>query len=287
MVQPSTGWFAGPEHAAFDLVPEPGAARGGSLLLHGFGGTPAEMRPLAEALVRRGLSARTPLLPGFGAGMHQLAAVSADDWLATAFQAWAEVTARHPSSVLIGYSMGAALALRMAVARPPARLVLLAPLWRLLGAAWPLGAVLPVLRHVIRDVPLIRSEAALAQPDMRQFITRAAPDLDLDAPAIRQELRRRMRLPTSSIAHLWGLAISAGHAARAVQVPTLLIQGATDPVVRPRDTRQLATRLGGPIQLHELAGGHLLLEPGGPDWDSVRELVVTFACSTDKDRTDP
>ena len=96
-----------------------------------------------------------------------------------------------------------------------------------------------------------------------------------------------MRLPTSSIAHLWGLAISAGHAARAVQVPTLLIQGATDPVVRPRDTRQLATRLGGPIQLHELAGGHLLLEPGGPDWDSVRELVVTFACSTDKDRTDP
>jgi pimeloyl-ACP methyl ester carboxylesterase len=175
----------------------------------------------------------------------------------------------------------------MAVARPPARLVLLAPLWRLLGAAWPLGAVLPVLRHLIRDVPLIRSEAALAQPDVRQLIARAAPDLDLDAPATRQELRRRMRLPTSSITHLWRLAISSGQAARAVQAPTLLIQGSSDSVVRPRDTRQLATRFAGAIQLHEVAAGHLLLEPGGPAWGSVRELVVTFACSMDKAATKP
>jgi carboxylesterase len=204
------GWFGGPEHAAFELTPESTQPRGGALLLHGFGGTPAEMRPLAQALVERGLAARVPLLPGFGAGMHQLATVSGDDWLASAAEAWADVTVRHSDSVLIGYSMGAALALRLAVVRPPARLVLLAPLWRLLGAAWPLGAALPALHHVLRDVPLIRSEAALEQPEIRQFVARAAPDLDLEAPATRQELRRRMRLPTASIAHLWRLAISSG-----------------------------------------------------------------------------
>ena len=187
----------------------------------------------------------------------------------------------------MGYSMGAALALRLAVACPPARLVLLAPLWRLLGPVWPPGAMLPGLRHVIRDVPLIRSEADLAQADLRQSIARVAPDLDLDAPATRQELRRRMRLPTSSLAHLWLLAISSGEAARAVRTPTLLIQGVSDTIVRRTDTRQLATRFAGAIQLHELATGHLLLEPGGSAWRSVRELVVEFAGPVDKDRTNP
>ncbi len=86
------GWFAGPEHAAFELVPEPDETRGGALLLHGFGGTPAEMRPLAQAEVQRGLFAHASLLPGFGADIHQLAGVSADDWLAVASHAWADVT---------------------------------------------------------------------------------------------------------------------------------------------------------------------------------------------------
>lgn len=281
------GWFAGPEHATFELAPEQREVRGGALVLHGFGGTPAEMRPLAHALVEQGLFVRAPLLPGFGAEMHQLATVSAGDWLAVASQAWIDLTARHPDSVLIGYSMGAALALRLATGRPPVRLVLLAPLWRLLGAAWPLGAILPVLRHLIMEVPLIRSERDLAQADLRQSIARMAPDLDLDAPAIRHELRRRMRLPTSSLAHLWRLAISSGEAARGVRTPTLLIQGASDTIVRPGDTRQLATRLAGAIQLHEVAAGHLLLDPGGSAWHTVRQLVVTFACSMDKDRTNP
>jgi carboxylesterase len=255
------------------------------LLLHGFGGTPAEMRPLATSLVQAGLAARAPLLPGFGPAMGQLGAISADDWLASASAAWAQVISEHSNSVLIGYSMGAALALHIAVAHPPVRLVLLAPLWRLLGAAWPFGALLPVLRHVIRELPLIQSEAALAQPDLRQFIARAAPDLDLDAPATLQQLRRHMRLPTSSLAYLWRLAITSGDAARAVKAPTFVIQGAGDTVVRRRDTRQLAGRIGGVTQLHELPGGHLLLEPGGPAWRSVSDLVVAFACSMDKDRT--
>lgn len=108
------GWFAGPEHATFELAPEQREVRGGALVLHGFGGTPAEMRPLAHALVEQGLFVRAPLLPGFGAEMHQLATVSAGDWLAVASQAWIDLTARHPDSVLIGYSMGAALALRLA-----------------------------------------------------------------------------------------------------------------------------------------------------------------------------
>ena len=54
---------------------------------------------VVESLVQHGLLARAPLLPGFGAGMLQLAGVSADDWLAAASHAWVDITARLWSSV--------------------------------------------------------------------------------------------------------------------------------------------------------------------------------------------
>ena len=127
------------------------------------------------------------------------------------------------------------------------------------------------------SVPLIMSEAALASGEMRQFVARAAPGLDLDRPDVRQELRRHLRLPTSSLAQLWRLAVSSGEAARRVRAPTLVLQGRADSVVRPRDTRLLVTRLSGVVELHELAAGHLLLDPTTPTWQRVSHLVRDFA----------
>jgi len=57
-----------------------------------------------------------------------------------------------------------------------------------------------------------------------------------------------MRLPTSSIAQLWRLAITSGDAARRVHAPTLVVQGVGDMVIRTRDTRRLPERLGGPMK---------------------------------------
>src|SRR3712207_8927637 len=48
------------------------------------------------------------------------------------------------------------------------RLVLVSPLWRLLGSAWPLGALLPVVRHLMPSIPLLGNAAALDQPELRQ-----------------------------------------------------------------------------------------------------------------------
>lgn len=89
------GWSAGPEHAALELAPEPRQMHGGA-----------------------------PLLPGFGAEMHQLATVSVADWLAVATQVRIDVTARHVDSVLIGSSTCAGVALRTSSLAHPRRLAI-------------------------------------------------------------------------------------------------------------------------------------------------------------------
>jgi pimeloyl-ACP methyl ester carboxylesterase len=61
-----------------------------------------------------------------------------------------------------------------------------------------------------------------------------------------------------------------------MRVPTLILQGQADRVAWPHDTRVLGGRLRGPVQLHELAAGHLLLDPTTPAWEHVRDLILSF-----------
>ena len=66
--------FSGAEHAAFRLSDSRSldADKPAAVLVHGFGGTPAEMRGLAEALHRQGWTTEVPLLPGFGSDIATL-----------------------------------------------------------------------------------------------------------------------------------------------------------------------------------------------------------------------
>ena len=90
----------------------------GALLIHGFMGTPAEMRPLGEALAAAGYTARAILLPGFGPDVPNLGQMTKGDWLGAASAAWEEMRAVHSPAMLLGFSMGAAIALHLVAARP-------------------------------------------------------------------------------------------------------------------------------------------------------------------------
>jgi esterase/lipase len=59
----------------------PGGARG-VLCLHGFTGTPFEVRPLAEALAGRGFTVIAPVLAGHCGTVADLACTRWPDWLA-------------------------------------------------------------------------------------------------------------------------------------------------------------------------------------------------------------
>jgi len=102
--------------------------RGQALLLHGYTGTPYEVRPVAEALSERGIGCHAPLLPGHGTTPRELNRVRAEAWLAAAHRAFDDLDPSKPR-VVVGASMGGLLALLLAVDRAAdvAGIALLAP----------------------------------------------------------------------------------------------------------------------------------------------------------------
>ena len=65
-----------------------GGKRHGVLLLHGFTGTIAHMRPLAEALHRQGFTVMGMNLPGHAQNMDEMARCTWEDWLNAAKDAF-------------------------------------------------------------------------------------------------------------------------------------------------------------------------------------------------------
>ncbi|CAA9532991.1 MAG: hypothetical protein AVDCRST_MAG73-1132 [uncultured Thermomicrobiales bacterium] len=265
-------WYAGPEHEPFAFDAD-GGDGAGALLLHGFTGTPREMRPLGRALATAGIAAHGPLLPGFGPGIGRLGEIAAAEWRAAAVSAWEEVAGRYARSVLVGYSMGGALALHAAARRAPDRLILLAPLWRF--ADWR-AVALPVVKRVKKTLPAFQG-SDFADPAVRDYLAAMDPALDLDDPTALDRLRRETGLPTASLDELRRLAAPAGALAARVTASTLIVQGGRDTIVTPRHTRRLVARFGGLVAYHELPADHLLVIEDRPTWPRVRDLTVRFA----------
>src|SRR5258707_8393969 len=107
----------------FRAPSDPHSIRGdsrGVVLLHGFTGTPFEVRPLADALAAQGCSVEVPLIAGHGGTAAELAATSWRDWLASAEDAIVRLKEGAGSErvTIVGASMGGLLALRLAHLRP-------------------------------------------------------------------------------------------------------------------------------------------------------------------------
>lgn len=112
---------------------EPVAHRGGTvgvLVLHGFTGSPWEIRPVADALIARGMTVAAPVLAGHATSIFALDETTWSDWLTSARQALDWLDARCDRVHFVGLSMGCLLTVLLAQDRPAQRtggVVLLAP----------------------------------------------------------------------------------------------------------------------------------------------------------------
>lgn len=262
--------FAESEHQPFSLPGE----RGGALLIHGFMGTPNEMRPLAHELNQFGFHTVVPLLPGFGPQVERLVEVGERDWVQAAADIWESLYNEGNGTILVGYSMGGSIAMKIAAQHPPEKLVLLAPLWRMMGGNWSI-TLLPLLKYVIRRAKPFQN-VDFTDPKLRGFFEIVVPGIDLDDPTVQESIRNDASISTRTLDELRRVASAAGKFAGRIKVDTLVIQGSSDYTVRGGDTRVLVARIGENARLVEVNAGHLLLSTDSPSWPQVRDLVLDF-----------
>lgn len=246
----------------------------GCLLIHGFSGTPGEMRDLGETLAQQGYTVLGVQLAGHTGQPEALRATRWQDWLASARAGLDDLRAHCSSIIVIGLSLGGALSILLAHQVAFDRLVLLAtPLW--LQGDWRIH-VLPIARHFIAwYYPL--EQANFTDPGLRQRILAHAPDLDLEDPIVQQRLRRSIKLPVSAIDELTRVLRQARAMLPYVHVPALVMHGRGDDVAPPASAEEIIARIG--TRQKRLVWweqtGHQLLA-AGPERDAIYAQIVSF-----------
>ncbi len=264
--------YSAPEHKPFLWS---GSASRAALLLHGFPGTPAEMRGLGRLLNDEGWTVHSPLLPGFGPEIETLVRRHHHEWRDAAEKSYEELRATHKMILLVGNSMGGALAITIAESAAAAGLILLSPFTRF-GVAWQRFAWPLVSRFVSQLLPFRKAD--LSSPEVRRLVRRVWAGADIADPAV-QSMVRNIAVPTRALDQVRQLGAEALRAAPSLKIPTLILQGQYDSVVTPQTTRTLKNRMVITPQYCEFNAGHDLVESDAPSWPQVLACVKDFAKS--------
>jgi carboxylesterase len=91
-----------------------GEGGSGVLALHGFTGSPFEVRALGELLYQNGFSVFAPALAGHATTEVDLDGISADDYITSAEEAYQTAARRCDRLYVVGLSMGGTLGLHLA-----------------------------------------------------------------------------------------------------------------------------------------------------------------------------
>ncbi len=235
--EPGTG-----DKAAFTL---PGGLRG-VLCLHGFSGTPFEIKPLAEGLAGRGFTVHAPALAGHCGTLEDLARTRWPDWQRSVEQALDRLLAAVGGPVgVAGFSLGGLLALRLARLRPhdiAALVVMSAPL-RLRSLQ------IQALRALAR-VPALLRRASL--PKLGGY--------DMFDEEMKRKNPSLTALPLAGVVSMLELGDIIRADLPAIRIPTLVAHGHRDRTVPLDDSLELVGSLGSEVieRLWLPQSGHLI-----------------------------
>ncbi len=272
-----------------------GGERGdtGILCLHGFTGSPAELRPLGEYLHQRGYTVSCPLLPKHGGRLEDLKGATWRAWVSASRDAFIQLADRCANVLIAGLSMGGLIALHLAASechhaacdgRP-------SPLRGIIVMAAP-SAINDARTRLVRFArffvpyyyPL--KDANFDDPEFRANLRRrlgSAIDqqVDLDDPHVRQQIIQSVRIPVSAIHELLELNRLVMRELPRVTTPALFIQGRKDRVVAPDSADVLARAVGSKVKqvVWYEHSGHVL--PTEPDAAEMFETINRFieACT--------
>ena len=230
--------------------PARGPTRAAILALHGFGDAgELTFEGAAGAWTARGIAVYAPDQRGFGANASRKRWPGDDALVADAIALAAWVRARHPGVplVVVGHSMGGGVALAAAAAGLDADGLVLA------GPAITGGdALSPLIRAGGRVFATVAPEkrwtgagiVAIHPTDNPAALVRVASDPRHFADPSSRELYGLVRLMDRAAA-----------AAPAVRIPTLVLTGAHDEVLRPERVAAVARRIPGLVAVVDYPDG--------------------------------
>lgn len=193
----------------------------GVLLVHGYTGTPTELRPVADHLHGLGCTISAPLLPGHGTHHRDLERVTRQDWLGAVDDAYAALAKRVRRVAVLGQSLGGLLALHLAARTPSlAGIVVMAPAMRVSRIAQLTRLPLP-----LRFLPKFEERR---------------PDL-VDVSGLR-DVWSYTHTPLRPVREVLALQNEVDAVLGSLSAPLLVLQGAHDRTVIPQEARKLVAR---------------------------------------------
>jgi carboxylesterase len=227
----------------------------GALLVHGFTGSPPEMRLIAGYLNERGYTVSAPLLPGHGTTIEDMNRRKWPEWTEHVRWAYHELKSRCDKVFVGGLSMGSLLSVTLASQNPeiPA-LALYAP------AVWVMNRLIhltPVMKHVL-PVWHKSGKSDLGDPDANSLLWHYDGYPVAAAHELLKATRRVRRILPE------------------VKCPTIVFHAARDKHLRGRDVRRVADRLGSAekdLVVLEKSGHCLTVDL---EWKSVARRTYAF-----------
>lgn len=220
----------------------------GFLLVHGLGGTPVELRFVAQGLTRAGFAVYCPLLEGHGGTEAELNATTWQDWYDSVAAAHEELRARCDMVVVGGLSTGALLALHLAAERPDdvAAAVLFAP------TLWPNGWAVPRALRLMKFVPQKQIANYFSFAETAPYGIKDERIRQFALDSLQGEGRSMKDVFGRSGSMLWelrSLRNSVRKELGAVKQPTLILHPRNDDQADLSNTTQIQRELGGLVDV--------------------------------------
>ncbi len=233
----------------------------GVLMIHGFTGSPSEMRPMGKYLAAQGYTVLGPLLPGHGLTWQDMNRCRWQEWGQAVEQAYQELKARCRAVCVTGGSMGGLLTLYLAERHPEIPAII--PMAPAIKTTNPLAPLAWLLKYFVQFSPY--------DPE------RDGDDLS-DPEARKRDLWSYMGTPVAAAEQLVQLQRTVKRDLHKVAMPTLLLHGMRDRTIKPSSSQYVFDHIASQdkelIWLHN--SGHCLWVDSEKEqaWQKAHQLIA-------------
>ena len=247
---------ADPGNLPFMLCPQ--QATTAALLVHGFTGTPWEMRPLADFLADAGIASLAVRLPGHGSTPEDLAGRRWQEWLHSVDQGYRILSSEYRSVFGMGMSTGCLLLLALAANERFSGLVLFSPYLRIRHRLAPYAGWVRWLRPY--------------------YLKESGEDF---------QLRYYARKPVAGIHQINLLIKSLRRRLADITCPVMAFNGEDDRTVDAMSSFELMGLLNSEVRIHAIYGPdvpHVLTLEGNPCRAAMFAQTAQFVQQIDRSR---